>query len=69
MLASVDSIKATMYRKLVQLYLSKKLNIVSEDKVDWKLREVIVDKIPSHLKIWLSKSFTNFARTLHQLFR
>ena len=50
-------------------YLNKLLKSSDVLKVDWVLRSTIIDRIPKHLNICLSKSLLNFSRKAHQLHR
>ena len=47
----------------------RRLNLPELLKVCWVLRSAIVDRVPKHLCVWLSKIFLNFAGTAHQLYR
>ena len=67
-LASANDIRKAMHCSLSWPCLSKKLNVSTASDIDLKLRKRVVEKLPAHLRIWLSKSFTNFTGTSHQLY-
>ena len=50
-------------------YLKKTLKISDVGTIDWALRSYIIEGVPKHLNVWLSKSLLNFASTDHQLHR
>ena len=62
-------IKDNIYVQLAAPYSKKKLSIISMDKIDWSFRKSAIQLLPDSMYIWLSKSFTNFAGTVHQLYR
>ena len=68
-LVSTDMIKDNIYRQLAAPYLVKKLRMSSLDEVDFNFRKLVTKILPDALHIWLSKSFTNFSGTAHQLCR
>ena len=68
-LHATDSIKDDIYEQVAAPYLVKKLRITSLDEVDCKFRKQITNMLPDSMHVWLSKSFTNFSGTAHQLCR
>jgi hypothetical protein len=66
-LVLIEMIKDKIYIQLVAPYLKKKLSITSMDEIDWNFRKSVIKLLPDSLYVWLSKSFTNFAGTAHQL--
>ena len=52
-----------------EIYLKKTLKITDFGTIDWALRSSIIEGVPKHLNLWLSKSLLNFAGTVHQLHR
>ena len=68
-LVSTELIREDIYKQIAAPYLVKKLNITSMHEIHWGLRKDIVNLLPKSLHTWLSKSFTNFAGTAHQLHR
>ena len=68
-LVSTEMIKDEIYVQLAAPYLTKKLNIILMDEIDWRFRKSVIQLLPDSMYIWLSKSFTNFASTAHQLYR
>jgi hypothetical protein len=62
-------IKDEIYIQLAAPYLTKKLSIISIDKIDSSFRKYVIQLLPDSMYIWLFKSFTNFAGTVHQLHR
>ena len=50
-------------------YLKQTLNVSGFSAIDWKLRSSIINWVPKHLRVWLSKSLLNFSGTVHQLHR
>ena len=68
-LVSTEMIKDDIYIQLAAPYLTKKLSIISIDEIDWSFRKYVIQLLPDSMYIWLSKSFTNFTATAHQLYR
>ena len=68
-LLSTESIREELYSQIAAPYLEKKLRITSIDEVDLKFRKRILNTMSASNLIWLSKSFTNFLGTAHQLCR
>ena len=50
-------------------YLAKSLKIFDVSTMDWVLRSTVIEGIPKHLHLLLSKSLLNFAGAAHQLHR
>ena len=68
-LSSTESIRDEIFMHIAAPYLLKKLNITSLNDVDCYLRKQMLTTLSSPMLIWLSKSFTNFSGTAHQLCR
>ena len=68
-LISIDKITDYIHRQLASSCLINKLQLYNLGEVDCSFRRVVIDVVPNNLQIWLSKSFTNFTNTAHQLFR
>jgi len=65
-----DSILVTILLSQAKEYLQKKLrNELAFDLVDWQSRAQVMKILSSLIKVWLSKSFTNFAGTSHRLYQ
>ena len=68
-LSSTDLMRDEVHLQIATPYLTKKLNIASINQVDYSFRKQIIMTLPTSMHVWLSKSFTKFAGTAHQLRR
>ena len=63
-----ESMLVTMSISRVSSYVSEKLRkSAAQDIVDWTSRGKAVAMLTPLFKVWLSKSFTNFAATSHRM--
>ena len=69
MLTSTDSMRDETHMHIATPYLIKTLYITSLGDIDCRFRKQMLSTLSAPMLIWLSKSFTNFSGTAHQLHR
>ena len=64
-----ESMEIAMSLATVSEYLQSKLrNDIRLSQIDWRSRQAAMNKIQRPIRLWISKSFTNFIRTSQRLF-
>ena len=66
-LIATDTIRDDAHSQIIASYLVDKLKIYTLEEVDYFLRKLIVKLLSPKTHMLLTKSFTNFTRTAHQL--